>query len=536
MRRRRRRRAGSAGPGTGRHDTHSALPRVPRPCGCSGGSAGSRTSGTVVIAAPEATRAQLASHPARRTVRAVCPAFPATPGGGRRAWRATNRALVGELADVDGPAPRTVSRANGDPQIPSARSRRPAADHAGRAGEDAARREQHRSSVPAAAHGRARRWCPSAHRDVEHSAEAASAPWGRCRRGAANAPSRIRLGAMRPSSSSGGRARSAPGRQTSSRRAGAHRSPAGVIRGRSRASTHEQPRPGVWPSSAPACAGDAEPACAPSCRAAVNEPRCATRARSRGRPTRVEHEPVGMLELQEQSLRHQRDQSSWISAACPRGIDRRDARRHPHARDARWPDQGAGPWPVAVVLGELFGPTDVQRDAAERVAALGHVAIGAALLHRRAPGERLTEDEPAAHAAWPLASLAPPRTCSDVRDALNWALRHRRPTPRAAPVAVGLSFGGHVAVLAALATELRPASRCTPLAGRPAIAPSATPQAACRCTGPLLLLVGDADPLVPSSDLDALRRWHPDADVVTYRGVGHRFASTGRPGRDADAA
>src|SRR3954451_22276595 len=50
-----------------------------------------------------------------------------------------------------------------------------------------------------------------------------------------------------------------------------------------------------------------------------------------------------------------------------------------------WPDQGAGPWPLAVVLGELFGLTDVQRDAAERVAALGHVAIAPHLLHRRAP-------------------------------------------------------------------------------------------------------------------------------------------------------
>src|SRR3954453_17822167 len=57
-----------------------------------------------------------------------------------------------------------------------------------------------------------------------------------------------------------------------------------------------------------------------------------------------------------------------------------------------WPDEGTGPWPVAVVLGELFGLTDVQRNAAERVAALGHVVIAPHLLHRRMPGHPLAED------------------------------------------------------------------------------------------------------------------------------------------------
>src|SRR5689334_12949585 len=58
-----------------------------------------------------------------------------------------------------------------------------------------------------------------------------------------------------------------------------------------------------------------------------------------------------------------------------------------------WPDEGTGPWPVAVVLGELFGLTDVQRNAAERVAALGHVVIAPHLLHRRVPDGPLEEDD-----------------------------------------------------------------------------------------------------------------------------------------------
>ena len=204
-----------------------------------------------------------------------------------------------------------------------------------------------------------------------------------------------------------------------------------------------------------------------------------------------------------------------------------------------WPDQGAGPWPVAVVLGELFGLTDVQRDAAERVAAFGHVAIAPHLLHRRAPGGPLPEDEHGRARGLALVEeLTRLELLSDIRDALDSARTRPHADAATTPVAVGLSFGGHVAVLAASRLKLRAcvALYAGWLAGT-AIAPSRPqPTGSLPLTGPLLVLVGDTDPMVPSSDLDKLRRWHPDADVVTYRGVGHRFASIDRPGHDADAA
>jgi carboxymethylenebutenolidase len=204
-----------------------------------------------------------------------------------------------------------------------------------------------------------------------------------------------------------------------------------------------------------------------------------------------------------------------------------------------WPDDDAGPWPVAVVLGELFGLTDVQRDAAERVAALGHVAIAPHLLHRRVPGGPLPEDEHGRARGLALVEeLTRVELLSDVRDALDAARAAPQADAATGPVAVGLSFGGHVAVLAAARLRLRAcvAMYAGWLAGT-AIAPSRPqPTGSLPLTGPLLVLVGDADPMVPSCDIEALRRWHPDADVVTYRGVGHRFASIGRPGYDADAA
>src|SRR4051794_31033995 len=204
-----------------------------------------------------------------------------------------------------------------------------------------------------------------------------------------------------------------------------------------------------------------------------------------------------------------------------------------------WPDQGAGPWPVAVVLGELFGLTDVQRDAAERVAAFGHVAIAPHLLHRRAPGGPLPEDEHGRERGLALVEeLTRLELLSDVQDALDWARMRPQADAATTPIAVGLSFGGHVAVLAASRLKLRAcvALYAGWLAGT-AIAPS-RPQSTGRVplTGSLLVLVGDADRMVPTSGLEALRRWHARATIVTYRGVGHRFASVGRPGYDADTA
>ena len=204
-----------------------------------------------------------------------------------------------------------------------------------------------------------------------------------------------------------------------------------------------------------------------------------------------------------------------------------------------WPDDGPGPWPVALVLGELFGLNDVQRDVAERVAALGHVAIAPHLLHRRAPGGPLPEDEDGRARGLALVQeLTRLELLSDVRDALDTARARPQADVAAEPVAVGVSFGGHVAVLAASRLGLRAcvAMYAGWLADTAIAASRPQPTGRLPLTGSLLVLVGDADPMVPSSDVDALRRWHPQATIVTYRGVGHRFASVGRPGYDAETA
>src|SRR6185312_13508082 len=153
-----------------------------------------------------------------------------------------------------------------------------------------------------------------------------------------------------------------------------------------------------------------------------------------------------------------------------------------------WPRDGAGPWPPAVVLGELFGLTDVQRDAAERVAELGYVAIAPHLLHPGAPGPLPEDEDGRARGLALVEELTRLELLSDVRDALDSARARPQADAATTPVAVGLSFGGHVAVLAASRLKLRAcvALYAGWLAGT-AIAPSRPqPTGSLPLAGPLL--------------------------------------------------
>jgi carboxymethylenebutenolidase len=200
---------------------------------------------------------------------------------------------------------------------------------------------------------------------------------------------------------------------------------------------------------------------------------------------------------------------------------------------------GNGCWPTAVVLGELFGLTDVQRNAAEHVAAMGYVAIAPDLLHRRAPGGPLPEDENGRRRGLALVEeLTRLELVSDVRDALN-AARGRPNADSGAPsIAIGMSFGGHVAFLAAALLGLRAcvAMYAGWLADTAIAASRPEPTGRLSLTGRLLILVGEADPMVPTSDVNTLRAWQPSAQVITYPGIGHRFCSVDRPGYDPEAA
>jgi len=101
-----------------------------------------------------------------------------------------------------------------------------------------------------------------------------------------------------------------------------------------------------------------------------------------------------------------------------------------------------------------------------------------------------------------------------------------------------MSFGGHVAILAAALLGLRAciAMYAGWLAGTAIAASRPEPTGCLPLAGRLLILAGEEDRMVPSADIDALRAWQPRAQIITYPAIGHRFCSVGRPGYNAQAA
>jgi carboxymethylenebutenolidase len=189
----------------------------------------------------------------------------------------------------------------------------------------------------------------------------------------------------------------------------------------------------------------------------------------------------------------------------------------------------------------------VQCAAADRVAAMGHIAIAPDLLHRHVADGPLPEDDDGRRRGLDLAAmLTRVEVLSDVRDALD-AARGRPEAGDALPVAVGMSFGGHVALLATACLRLPACAVLYAgwLAGteialsRPEPTGSLAPRIA-AAGGRVLMITGDADAMVPPGDVATVQRWFAAAgaelEVVTYPGVGHRFCAQGRPGYDAVAA
>ncbi|MBO9532475.1 MAG: dienelactone hydrolase family protein [Solirubrobacteraceae bacterium] len=221
---------------------------------------------------------------------------------------------------------------------------------------------------------------------------------------------------------------------------------------------------------------------------------------------------------------------------------------------AAMPAYAAWPWdaaqlPVAVVFGELFGLNAVQRETADSVAKMGYVAIAPSLLHRRAGGGPIAEDAEGRERALAVASeLTRLEVASDARDALGVAWDLPAADATAPAIAVGVSFGGHAALVSSALLGLRACAALyagwvagTEIAlSRPAAtAEFAAPLLAAAGTR-TLLLTGQADPMVPAVDLDrtvaALTAAGAAVERYDYPGVGHRFAAVGKPGYDDAAA
>lgn len=204
--------------------------------------------------------------------------------------------------------------------------------------------------------------------------------------------------------------------------------------------------------------------------------------------------------------------------------------------------------PVVLVGAELWGLTAEVRAVADRVAALGYVAVVANLYHRCGPetATGLTEsDENRARAFELLGTLTRDGVEADLRAAVAFAREQGDGSDTTG--ALGFSLGGHISYFAATPLDLAAAAifypGWLPVAGTALSIPdpllSYTSSIAERGTR-LLILLAERDHVIDAEQrtaIDAaLSQAGAEYELVVYPGAQHAYFFPGRPVHDAAAA
>ena len=205
------------------------------------------------------------------------------------------------------------------------------------------------------------------------------------------------------------------------------------------------------------------------------------------------------------------------------------------------PDED-GPYPIVVVLQEIFGVNAHIREVTERIAAAGYIAIAPHLYHRQVQNFEVGyDDESVTLGRQYKVKTRNDELLSDIQSAIQYA--HTLPQAKPGGVGViGFCFGGHVAYLSATLPETAAVAsfygagipNTTFGAGAPTL--TRTPAA----TGKLYAFFGREDSLIPPDDVtqitQALAQADIDATVFEYDGAGHGFFCDRRDSYRADAA
>lgn len=187
------------------------------------------------------------------------------------------------------------------------------------------------------------------------------------------------------------------------------------------------------------------------------------------------------------------------------------------------PDRGV------VVLQEAFGVNEHIQDVTRRVAAAGFVAVAPDLFHRTGTGTLDYADHPTAMGL--ISELGREQIDNDIAAACDY-LEDADGIGLERTGLMGFCFGGRAAFTAATAL---PGLAATVVFYGPGAAsgPHAVLDRIGGLTGPLLFLVGDEDPTIPASDLDAIRTAAgtagSDVRIETFAGAGHAFHCDARP-------
>ena len=204
--------------------------------------------------------------------------------------------------------------------------------------------------------------------------------------------------------------------------------------------------------------------------------------------------------------------------------------------------EGPGPWPVVLVISEIFGVHEYIADVTRRLARMGYMAIAPELFVRQ--GDPSAYGEMAKLQSEVIAKVPDAQVMSDLDATVAWAGQHGGDTRRLA--ITGFCWGGRITwlyaahqpqVKAGIAWYGRLVGQSTSLTPRHPVELVASLKA------PVLGLYGGADTGIPLESVDTMKQALPQGSsaakastLVVYTDTPHAFHADYRPSYRAAAA
>jgi carboxymethylenebutenolidase len=191
----------------------------------------------------------------------------------------------------------------------------------------------------------------------------------------------------------------------------------------------------------------------------------------------------------------------------------------------------AGSGPGLIIITEMWGATELNRDMAESYARRGWCALVPSMFWRSERTGTLAAEGPGIDAAWErLRAYDFDRGAQDVRIAADWL--RGSPACSGKVAAIGFCMGGRTAVLACARSELNAGIAVYALGIRHHLAEVAG--IAC----PVQLHYGLADVHIPRAEIDEVMEAtsaNRNVETFLYRGADHGFFNPLRPAYNAAA-
>ncbi|EKN5111539.1 dienelactone hydrolase family protein [Yersinia enterocolitica] len=203
------------------------------------------------------------------------------------------------------------------------------------------------------------------------------------------------------------------------------------------------------------------------------------------------------------------------------------------------PAQHSGPYPVVIVVQEIFGVHEHIQDICRRLAKQGYLAIAPELFFRQGDAKEYYDINALVKN---LVSKVPDRQVMvDLDHTAHWASRHGGDTSKLA--ITGFCWGGRIAWLyAAHNPQLKAAvAWYGKLVGeKTLLLPRYPVDVAVDLSAPVLGLYGGKDGSITQEHIDtmrqALRAANADAEIIVYPDAGHAFNADYRPSYHEESA